>query len=246
MTALSVNLNKIALLRNARGRDCPNVVDYAQKLIDLGVQGITVHPRSDERHIKRQDVYDLAELVCFIPNVEFNVEGYPSDEFMCLIEDVRPNQCTLVPDAPDQLTSDHGWDMEKNQMQINELGVQLNSWDVRSSVFLDPVPEQVQLVADTSVDRIELYTERFAQAHAKGCFKAVWQQYADAAQVAQSLGLGVNAGHDLDLLNLADFLTIPGILEVSIGHALTVESLEQGRASVIQQYLAICQKASKT
>lgn len=243
MTALSVNLNKIALLRNSRGRDYPNVVAYAQHLIDLGVQGITVHPRQDERHTKKQDVFDLADLIRPLKHVEFNVEGYPSDDFMALIEQVRPDQCTLVPDGPDQLTSDHGWDMRVHAAQVDALAKDLQSWGVRCSAFLDPDVEQVPLAARTAIDRIELYTESYAEAHAKGSHQQALASYGQAAALAQELGLGVNAGHDLDLSNLSDFLTIPGILEVSIGHALTVESLEQGRDAVIQQYLAICRGA---
>lgn len=243
MTALSVNLNKIALLRNSRGRDYPHLLTYAQDLIDLGVNGITVHPRQDERHTKKQDVVELAAMIKDLPGVEFNVEGYPSEDFMALIEQVRPDQCTLVPDAPDQLTSDHGWDMTLHADQVDGLAQQLNGWGVRCSAFLDPCVEQVKLAAATSIDRIELYTESFAKAHESGSFAAVLADYQEAAALAQKLGLGVNAGHDLDLSNLADFLTIPGILEVSIGHALTVESLIQGRESVINAYLAICRSA---
>lgn len=244
MTALSVNLNKIALLRNSRGRDYPNVVKYAQDLIELGVQGITVHPRQDERHTKRQDVYDLAALIKPMPGIEFNVEGYPSDDFLALIEAVRPDQCTLVPDGPDQLTSDHGWDLMQHAERVTALAQQLNSWDVRCSVFLDPDEAQVRLAAESGVDRIELYTEEFAQRHAEGNYQETLKRYQAAADLANALGLGVNAGHDLDLSNLTDFLTIPDILEVSIGHALTVESLEMGRVQVIEAYLKICQNAA--
>lgn len=244
MTALSVNLNKIALLRNSRGRDYPNVVQYAQDLIDLGVNGITVHPRQDERHTKKQDVYDLAALIKPLTGVEFNVEGYPSDDFMALIKAVRPDQCTLVPDGPDQLTSDHGWDMRVHAVQVEQLAQQLKAWGVRSSAFLDPDLSQVTLAANTGVDRIELYTEDFAQQHANGYFADTLRTYQQSAALANELGLGVNAGHDLDLSNLADFLTIPDILEVSIGHALTVESLEMGRQHVIETYLKICQNAT--
>ncbi|WP_223789184.1 pyridoxine 5'-phosphate synthase [Marinicella meishanensis] len=240
MTALSVNLNKIALLRNSRGRDYPNVLAYAEKLIGLQVHGLTVHPRQDERHATRQDTRDLAELCRQHPAVEFNVEGYPSAEFMALIAETCPDQCTLVPDAPDQLTSDHGWDLTQHLAWVTELAAELKSLGVRSSLFLDPQEDQIRLAGTTGVDRIELYTESYALAHAQGEHAAVLARYAAAAQLAQELGLGVNAGHDLDLHNLADFLTIPHILEVSIGHALTVESLEYGVAEVIARYLKIC------
>jgi len=240
MTALSVNLNKIALLRNSRGRDYPNVLAYAQKLIGLGVQGLTVHPRQDERHATRQDTRDLAALCRLHPAVEFNVEGYPSTEFMALIDETRPDQCTLVPDAPDQLTSDHGWDLNEHLDWVKSLAAELKDMGVRSSLFIDPEETQIRLAGTTGVDRIELYTESYAHAHAHGRHQSKLAQYAAAAQLAQELGLGVNAGHDLDLANLADFLTIPDILEVSIGHALTVESLEYGVADVVAKYLAIC------
>jgi len=240
MTALSVNLNKIALLRNSRGRDYPNVLDYAQKLIAMGVQGLTVHPRQDERHATQQDTRDLAALCADYPDVEFNVEGYPSEEFLALIEATQPDQCTLVPDAPEQLTSDHGWDLRTHFERVSDLAQTLKSFGVRSSLFIDPDMTQIELAANTGVDRIELYTEAYAHAFAQGQHEAVLSVYADAAKGAQSLGLGVNAGHDLDLHNLATFLQIPDILEVSIGHALTVESLEYGVAEVVSRYLAIC------
>ncbi|MCX7543985.1 pyridoxine 5'-phosphate synthase [Marinicella gelatinilytica] len=240
MTALSVNLNKIALLRNSRGRDYPQVVAYGRHLIDLGVQGLTVHPRQDQRHTKDQDVHDLRELVGAFSGVELNVEGYPDERFLQLILATRPHQCTLVPDSPNQLTSDHGWDLHQHFDRIQTLAEQLQSIGVRSSIFLDPDCQQVELAAKTGVDRIELYTEAYANAYADGDYDDIWAQYFEAAQLATSLGLGVNAGHDLDLNNLTEFLTIPHILEVSIGHALTVESLYQGVDIVVKQYLQIC------
>lgn len=241
MTALSVNLNKIALLRNSRGRDYPNVLNYAQKLIDLGVQGLTIHPRQDERHATRRDAHELAALCKRYEQVEFNIEGYPSASFLELVDATRPDQCTLVPDAPKQLTSDHGWDLTVHSAKIKELAVKLKRIGVRSSLFIDPVAEQIQLAGETGVDRIELYTEAYASAYAHADdYQPILKQYTEAAALAQSLGLGVNAGHDLDLNNLAEFLTIEGILEVSIGHALTVESLAYGVSEVIKKYLAIC------
>lgn len=241
MTALSVNLNKIALLRNSRGRDYPNVIEYAEKLITMGVQGITVHPRQDERHATRKDTRDLAALIKKHESVEFNVEGYPSDEFMGLIAETKPDQCTLVPDGPDQITSDHGWDLTAHFDWVTELAFKLKKLGVRSSLFIDPDSEQIHLASKTGVDRIELYTEAYANAYAMNDYENVLDQYRAAASTAQSLGLGVNAGHDLDLINLSAFLAIPNILEVSIGHALTVESLEFGVADVIRNYLKICQ-----
>ena len=240
MTALSVNLNKIALLRNSRGRNYPNVLDYAQKLISMGVHGLTVHPRQDERHATRQDTRDLATLCHQHPRVEFNVEGYPSAEFLQLIEETRPDQCTLVPDAPDQITSDHGWDLHQHFDWVSDLCDQLKKLGVRSSLFIDPVESQISLAAKTGADRIELYTESYAEAYAQGDYHSVLKAYTNSAQLAQRLGLGVNAGHDLDLNNLTAFLTIPDVLEVSIGHALTVESLQYGVAEVIKRYLKIC------
>jgi pyridoxine 5-phosphate synthase len=245
MTALSVNLNKIALLRNSRGRDYPNVVAYGRHLIDLGVQGLTVHPRQDQRHTKDQDVHDLRELVEHFEGIELNVEGYPDERFLQLILATRPHQCTLVPDSPNQLTSDHGWDLHQHFDRIETLVEQLRSIGVRSSIFLDPDCQQVELAAKTGVDRIELYTEAYASAHAEDDFDVVLSQYRKAAKLAAQLNLGVNAGHDLDLNNLAEFLTIPYILEVSIGHALTVESLYHGVDSVIRQYLQICSAAAQ-
>ncbi len=241
MTALSVNLNKIALLRNSRGRDYPNVIEYGNKLIDLGVHGLTVHPRQDERHATRKDTRELAELCRLYQTVEFNVEGYPSPQFMQLISETEPDQCTLVPDAPDQLTSDHGWDLNIHFDWICALANELKQLGVRSSLFIDPDLEQIKLASKAGVDRIELYTEAYASAYASGGeYKNTLGQYAVAAKFAQSMGLGVNAGHDLDLQNLSDFLTIDDVLEVSIGHALTVESLDLGVAKVIEKYLAIC------
>lgn len=240
MTQLSVNLNKIALLRNSRGRDFPNVVAFARKFIDLGVRGITIHPRPDERHITRRDAFDLSECVAEYPNVELNIEGYPSEDFLQLIEQVKPHQCTLVPDDPNQLTSDHGWDFTRQADELEPILRRINSAGVRTSVFLDPDLEQVRLAAKSQAKRIELYTEAYASAHGTKRQAQVHEQYRAAAVLAQELGLEVNAGHDLDLHNLPDFLTIPGILEVSIGHVLTVECIEMGMPTVIRRYLDIC------
>ena len=240
MTVLSVNLNKIALLRNSRGRDYPNVVDFAGKFINLGVQGITIHPRPDERHITRRDAYDLADFLKDHDGIELNIEGYPSADFMRLIGEVRPDQCTLVPDAEYQLTSDHGWNFLEQGEFVTDVVARINDWGVRSAVFLDPNPVQVEPAAESGADRIELYTETSAQAWGGQARGRVLDGYREVAGLAQAAGLGVNAGHDLDLDNLPDFLTIPGILEVSIGHALTVECIEQGMAQVIRRYLDIC------
>lgn len=242
MTCLSVNLNKIALLRNSRGRDFPNVVNFANKLMALGVQGITVHPRQDERHITKQDAIDLGKLLANNKEVELNIEGYPSEDFLQLVTSIKPSQCTLVPDSPDQLTSDHGWDLEKQGDFVKETCHRLNQEGIRSAIFMDPDPEQIKLVPDTEAKRIELYTEEYASTYDSEKHKAILNQYKLSALKAQELGIGVNAGHDLDLTNLAKFLTIDDILEVSIGHVLTIECIEQGMESVIGKYLAICKK----
>jgi len=240
MTQLSVNLNKIALLRNARGRDFPNVVNFAQKFINLGVRGITVHPRQDERHITVKDTIDLGELLSGNTDVEFNIEGYPSEEFLRLVEATKPAQCTLVPDSPDQLTSDHGWDLLKHLEFVKETCSRLSGAGIRTSIFLDPDIEQVKIAPKTGTDRIELYTEAYAASYGTPENEVVFEQYKRSSIEAQKLGVGVNAGHDLDLLNLAKFLTIYNILEVSIGHVLTVECIEQGMEQVVEKYLSIC------
>ena len=241
-TALSVNLNKIALLRNSRGRDYPNVVNYAMKFIELGVQGITIHPRQDERHAKKSDAFELARLLKDngYENIELNIEGFPSEDFLDLVEQVNPDQCTLVPDDANQLTSDHGWNVVKSGKLLSNSLERINSVGVRSALFVDPDTDQIRQVADLDCDRIELYTESFAVNFGSGLTEKVFDKYAEAAFIAQSSGLGVNAGHDLDLNNLGQFLKIEGILEVSIGHALTVECLDQGMSEVVQQYLKIC------
>jgi pyridoxine 5-phosphate synthase len=208
-------------------------------LIDLGVKGITVHPRPDERHVTRRDVYALSEMLRDKPQVEFNIEGYPSEDFIKMVLEVCPDQCTLVPDSPGQLTSDHGWNIPENQFVLQQVLSELREGGVRSSLFLDPDPEMVGHVTRVAADRIELYTENFANHHAGPQQEAVFERYRAAAQKAGQLGIGINAGHDLDLQNLTKFLQIPNILEVSIGHALIVESLQLGVTEVIKRYLAI-------
>jgi pyridoxine 5-phosphate synthase len=244
MTVLSVNVNKIALLRNSRGRDFPSVVVFAKRVIGLGVKGITVHPRPDERHITRRDIRELTSFLADYPGVEFNIEGYPSEEFMELVLNAKPDQCTLVPDAPDQLTSDHGWDISAHESLLSNVLARLRDADIRSSIFLDPDVEMVERVPSVGADRIELYTESYAQAFDSESQDTVLEKYRAAALRATQLGLGLNAGHDLDLANLGEFLTIPSILEVSIGHALIVESLDQGVDKVIARYLALCAEAA--
>ena len=244
MTVLSVNVNKIALLRNSRGRDFPSVIEFAKRVIGLGVKGITVHPRPDERHITRRDIRELTSFLADYPGVEFNIEGYPSEDFMELVLNAKPDQCTLVPDAPDQLTSDHGWDISAHESLLSNVLGRLRDADIRSSLFLDPDVEMVERVPSVGADRIELYTESYAQAFGSESQDAVLEKYRAAALRASQLDLGLNAGHDLDLANLGEFLTIPSILEVSIGHALIVESLHQGVDKVIARYLALCAEAA--
>ena len=240
MTKLSVNVNKIALLRNSRGRDFPNVLDFAKRFIKLGVQGITVHPRQDQRHITNNDAYELAEMLSDFPEIEYNIEGYPSQDFLKIIKHTKPDQCTLVPDGVDQITSDHGWDMRFHQMKITSLAKEIKDYGVRCAIFLDPELEQVELVSKTGADRIELYTEKYANSFVTNNRMKVFEKYSKAAKLAQELGLGVNAGHDLDSKNLGYFLTIPNILEVSIGHVLTVDCLLEGMPVVVERYLKLC------
>ena len=244
MTVLSVNVNKIALLRNSRGRDFPSVIDFSKRVIGLGVTGITVHPRPDERHVTRRDIRELTAFLADYPGVEFNIEGYPSDEFLELVLNAKPDQCTLVPDAPNQLTSDHGWDVAGNQALLSNVLKRLRDGGIRSSLFLDPDPALVEQVPSVGADRIELYTEAYAQAFGTSEQDTVLAKYRAAAARATELGLGLNAGHDLDLDNLAEFLTIPNMLEVSIGHALVVESLLAGVDKVVERYLALCAGAA--
>lgn len=240
MTLLSVNLNKIALLRNSRGRDYPGVIEFAQKFCDLGVRGLTVHPRQDERHITRQDAVDLGVFVNKSGNMELNIEGYPSESFLRLVEEVVPSQCTLVPDSPDQLTSDHGWDLGTHFNQVSESCERLKKVGIRTAIFLDPNIDQIKMAPETGVNRLELYTEKFAATYETPKSEKVFNEYLEAAKLAQELKLGVNAGHDLDLSNLSKFLEIEGVLEVSIGHALIVECIEKGMEEVIKDYLKIC------
>ncbi|MXV37415.1 pyridoxine 5'-phosphate synthase [Flavobacteriaceae bacterium Ap0902] len=233
MTKLSVNINKIATLRNARGGDDPNVVQAALACEQFGAQGITVHPRPDERHIKYQDVYDLKDVV----TTEFNIEGNPIDSFMQMVLEVKPAQVTLVPDDVDAITSNAGWDTIKHQDYLKEVIQEFKSKGIRTSIFLDPDPKLVESAAKTGADRIELYTEAYASSYEKGDLEAV-KKYKETAQLAVAHGLAINAGHDLNLDNLEYLLKeIPEIVEVSIGHALISEALYLGLENTIQMYL---------
>lgn len=232
MTLLSVNVNKIATLRNARGEDTPNVVQVAMDCERFGADGITVHPRPDERHITRQDVYDLAEVV----TTEFNIEGYPNERFMKLVSDVKPAQATLVPDPPGVLTSNAGWDTKLNQGLLTELGQEFKLKGIRSSVFVDTNLENIEYAAKCGIDRIELYTGPYANDFKTNPQEAI-EKYVAAAKLAVDLGLGLNAGHDLDLNNLKYFKeNISGLQEVSIGHALISDALYLGLENTIQMY----------
>ena len=242
MTQLSVNINKIALLRNSRDIGIPSVTQAARICVDAGAGGITVHPRPDQRHIRPGDVYELAEML----SVEFNIEGNPFAEargdypgFMEIVRRVRPTQCTLVPDDPGQLTSDHGWDLTANAERLGPVIDELKALGVRVSLFMDPDPDQVKQAADSHADRVELYTEPYAKAFQQGSCERILGGYARAAAAAQDVGMGVNAGHDLNLKNLGTFCTIPGVLEVSIGHALIAEALEMGLHKTVKEYLKV-------
>jgi len=247
--ALSVNLNKIALLRNSRLGNFPDVAAHGRLCLDAGAKGLTVHPRPDQRHIRPDDVRAIAQLIREYPGTEFNIEGNPFAApqgtypgLMALVEEVRPHQCTLVPDANAQLTSDHGFDLTVDSTRLQPLIRQLQAWGVRVSLFMDPDLEQIRLAHATGADRIELYTGPFAEAFANHSpnLTGLFQQYQEAAQLAVNLGLGLNAGHDLNLHNMTLFRQLTGLQEVSIGHALTVDALHMGMAAAVQAYLALC------
>jgi pyridoxine 5-phosphate synthase len=234
MVKLSVNVNKIATLRNARGGDRPYVVQAARTCIEAGCHGITVHPRPDGRHIRTQDVLDLAATL----TVEFNIEGYPSPEFLDLVCRVRPTQCTLVPDPPDVLTSNAGWNLKREVAWLGDVLKRLHDHGIRTSLFLEPDPGQVRRAKDIGTDRIELYTERYAKMFGTPEQEQAFAAYYQAALTAQEVGLGLNAGHDLDLDNLPFFAqNIPGLLEVSIGHALICDALDLGLRQAVKAYL---------
>ena len=233
MTRLSVNINKIATLRNARGGDNPNVLNVALDCERFGAQGITVHPRPDERHIKRSDVYELKAAI----TTEFNIEGYPSEDFCKMVCEVCPTQVTLVPDSPDQLTSNAGWDTVKHQEFLKNIIVPFKEKGIRTSIFVAADPTMIEGAKATGCDRVELYTEPFATLYPKDREKAI-APFVKAAEVARQVGLGLNAGHDLSLVNLKYFhQQIPWVDEVSIGHALICDALYLGLQNTIEQYL---------
>jgi pyridoxine 5-phosphate synthase len=233
MTRLSVNINKWATLRNARGGNTPDLLRTASRIQEFGAEGITVHPRPDERHIRYQDAYDLKSLV----HTEYNIEGNPIPSFMKMVLAIQPTQVTLVPDGPDALTSDHGWDVVTHQSFLQDVIGQFKEAGIRTSIFLDPNPAMIEGAKQSGTDRIELYTEGYAKHFAAGPQEAL-APYLETAIEAQKHGLGINAGHDLNLQNIAYFAdNIPDLLEVSIGHALICESIELGLENVIRMYL---------
>ena len=261
MIQLSINLNKIALIRNARDTCHPDPCEFAAEVINAGAHGVTVHPRPDQRHIRANDCVRLSETsLGFNPDkaagrgapagIEFNIEGNPFaaaqpssrdgvDDypgFLQLIEAVRPDQVTLVPDADNQLTSDHGFDIERDGERLAPVIDKLKSLGCRTSLFMDPDPSQIERIPALGVDRIELYTESYARAHEQGDFGAVLARFQEAATTATACGLGINAGHDLNLSNLRDF-QIPNLLEVSIGHAFTIDALRWGIPETVRRYL---------
>ncbi len=244
MTSLSVNLNKVALLRNTRTLGIPSVTRAATLALEAGAQGITVHPRPDERHIRAQDVHELAELMTHWPQAEYNIEGNPFHNLMDFVRSVRPHQCTFVPDAVDQSTSDHGWSFPEDTERLAPLVAEARALGVRVSLFMDPVPEAMAAVRAAGADRVELYTERYARMHGLPQQVPVLGSYTAAAEAARRVGLGVNAGHDLNRANLTDFLSaVPGVAEVSIGHALIADALELGLAETVRDYLRCIHRA---
>jgi pyridoxine 5-phosphate synthase len=239
-TKLSVNLNKVATLRNTRAIGIPSVTRFARICLEAGAHGITLHPRPDERHIRPHDVDDVAEVLRAYPRAELNLEGNPFDGLMAHAERVKPTQCTLVPDGPAQSTSDHGWDLPRDDARLRPVVAHLRSLGCRVSLFMDAVPSAIAHAKDVGADRVELYTEPYASAFAAGSAAAVLPSFRESALAAAQAGLGVNAGHDLNLENLGPFLAgVPGVVEVSIGHALVADALELGMTETVRRYLAL-------
>lgn len=237
-TALSVNVNKIALLRNQRPLRIPDVVELATVALDAGAHGITVHPRPDQRHIRDQDVFDLAAMLEPRAGAEFNIEGNPFHNLMALVRETRPQQCTFVPDSAEQSTSDHGWDLARDGRRLAPLIEEAHALGVRVSLFMDADAALMAAARSIGADRVELYTEPYARDHGTPAQAASLRRFAEAARAAQGEGLGVNAGHDLNLDNLGDFVdAMPAVLEVSIGHALIADALSLGMAGAVRAYL---------
>ncbi len=238
MTRLSVNINKLATLRNARGGNTPDLIKMSMDIERFGAQGITIHPRPDERHIRKSDVFELKKVV----KTEFNIEGFPSEDFIEMVCEVKPDQVTLVPDPPGVLTSNAGWDTIKNRSFLNEVVSQFRSANIRTSIFIECDKSKIEYASKIGTDRIELYTESYAKNYHSNREKAI-AEFIDAAEIANDLGLGINAGHDLNLENLAYFhKSIPSLLEVSIGHALISDALYYGMENTIQLYLRCLKK----
>ena len=246
-TALSVNVNKVALLRNTRHLGIPSVVRASTLALQAGAQGITVHPRPDERHIRAADVRDLAALLKDWPQADYNIEGNPFHNLMGFVRELLPQQVTFVPDSEGQFTSDHGWDLAADGDRLRPLIDEAHALGVRVSLFMDPLPEAMVSARVVGADRVELYTEPYAAAHGRAGQAAQLARFAAAARAAQAAGLGVNAGHDLNRDNLGDFLrAVPGVLEVSIGHALIADALELGLPETVRDYLRCIRTADTT
>lgn len=244
-TALSVNVNKVALVRNTRHLGIPSVTRAAQLCLQAGAHGITVHPRPDERHIRAGDVRELAALLKAWPRAEYNIEGNPTQNLMDFIRELRPHQATFVPDSEDQFTSDHGWSFPQDAARLRPLIAECRALGVRVSLFMDPEPAQMAQARAVGADRIELYTEPYAAAWGQAGQQEQLVRYAAAAQAALDVGLGVNAGHDLNRDNLGEFLRrVPGVAEVSIGHALIADALELGYEATVQAYLRCIESAA--
>jgi pyridoxine 5-phosphate synthase len=250
VTALSVNLNRVALLRNSRPLDIPNVVQAATWVLQAGAQGITIHPRPDQRHIRMQDVFDLAALMKQWPQAEFNIEGNPHHNLMDLMRELSaqglcPHQCTFVPDSADQVTSDHGWGFPKDAAAMRPLIAEVHAMGARVSLFMDPEPQAMAAVREVGADRVEIYTESYARAHGTAAQAEVLAGYTATARAALVAGLGINAGHDLNRVNLAEFLmAVPGVQEVSIGHALMADAIELGLGPTVKAYLRCIHQAT--
>jgi pyridoxine 5-phosphate synthase len=243
-TALSVNLNKVALVRNTRHLGVPSVTRAASICLGAGAHGVTVHPRPDARHIRADDVQELHALLKQWPQAEFNVEGNPFHNLMDFVRELRPHQVTFVPDSEGQFTSDHGWDLRKDRERVTPLIAEAKALGVRVSLFMDADAEAIPLAKAVGSDRVELYTEPYAAAWGTPRQQLELQRFADAARAAHAVGLGVNAGHDLSRENLTDFLRgVPNVLEVSIGHALVSDALELGYAATVRDYLAAIQRS---
>ena len=244
-TALSVNLNKVALVRNTRHLGIPSLVRAATLCLDAGAHGITVHPRPDGRHVRSDDVPVLHRLLATRPGAELNIEGNPFHNLMEFVRTLKPQQCTFVPDSEGQFTSDHGWDFPADAQRLRPLIAEAKSLGVRVSLFMDPLPDAMAAAKAVGADRVELYTESYASAFGTADKRAVLAGFAAAARAAQAAGLQVNAGHDLNRENLPDFLgAVPGVMEVSIGHAFVADALEMGYGPTVQAYLSAIERAA--